>query len=247
VTRGASRTARLILLVDDNDINREVAQIVLESAGYRVDAVADGAEAIAAVQDHPYDLVLMDIQMPRIDGITATRRIRALDHPASRVPIVAMTAASMAKQLEEFRLAGMNDHVGKPFKKDGLLAAIERNLAEPAPASQGPAGFDREAYASLLDVMGDEQMRRLLDRLGAQLDACLGEPEAAAANRERLGREVHALVSAAGILGFADLSRASGHLERACLGDGDLPRALVRFQLARQQALHHIAALKQAA
>jgi signal transduction histidine kinase/DNA-binding response OmpR family regulator len=246
----APRHSALILLVDDNEINREVAQIVLEGGGYRVDGVVDGADAIAAVQAKAYDLVLMDIQMPGVDGITATQRIRALDHPASRVPIVAMTANVLPQHVEEFRRAGMNDHVGKPFKKERLLAVIEACLSgrdaqaiPPAPAE----GFDGATFADVLDVMGREQTNRLLDRLVGQLEQCLRDPETAASDRQRLGREVHALVSAAGLLGFSDLSEASRALERACHGEGDLARALGRFQISRQQALEQIPALKSAA
>jgi signal transduction histidine kinase/CheY-like chemotaxis protein len=247
--RPASRGAR-ILLADDNEINQEVARIVLEGAGYRVDVVPDGHEAIAAVQKISYDLVLMDIQMPGLDGITATKRIRALDHPSSKVPIIAMTANVLPQQVTEFKAAGMNDHVGKPFKKDRLLATIEtclnsvRPLGAPAaPEGEEPvSGFDEATYAGLLEVMGAEQIDRLLRRLFEQLEAC---PDGAAltGDRERLGREVHALMSAAGLLGFADLSKAGREVERACRGEGDLSRALLRFAGARREALRQIAAL----
>jgi CheY-like chemotaxis protein len=81
---------------------------------------------VKAVQDKHYDLVLMDIQMPTMDGLTATRHIRALDPPMRDVPIIAMTANVLPQQVEEFRSAGMADHIGKPFKRDELYGVIER-------------------------------------------------------------------------------------------------------------------------
>jgi CheY-like chemotaxis protein len=81
---------------------------------------------LAAVQAKTYDLVLMDIQMSGMDSISATQRIRALQGTAARVPIVAMTANVLTEQVVEFRAAGMNDHVGKPFRQNALLSAIDR-------------------------------------------------------------------------------------------------------------------------
>ena len=118
--------AARILLVEDVPINQDIARTVLQAAGHEVDVVADGAEAIMAVQANLYDLVLMDIQMPVMDGITATRHIRALQNPAKDVAILAMTANVLPQQIAQFRAAGMDDHVGKPFKRDELHAAVRR-------------------------------------------------------------------------------------------------------------------------
>jgi PAS domain S-box-containing protein len=118
-------TAR-ILLVEDITINQEIARAVLQAVGHEVDVVSDGAEAIMAVQINTYDLVLMDVQMPVMDGITATQHIRALQHPAKDLPIIAMTANVLPQQIAQFRTAGMDDHVGKPFKRDELYAAVHR-------------------------------------------------------------------------------------------------------------------------
>jgi CheY-like chemotaxis protein len=115
-----------ILLVEDNDINQEIARAVLQGAGHTVDVAADGSAAIEAVLARSYDLVLMDVQMPVMDGIAATQAIRALDHPASRLPIVAMTANVLPQQVEKFREAGFDDHVGKPFKKEQLYSAVAK-------------------------------------------------------------------------------------------------------------------------
>jgi signal transduction histidine kinase/ActR/RegA family two-component response regulator len=120
-----------ILLVDDNEINQEIARSVLQAAGHTVDVASDGATAVIAVQRNDYDVVLMDIQMPVMDGMTATQRIRALDGSARHVPIVAMTANVLPQQVRVFLEAGMNDHLGKPFKRDVLLEVIARSLRIP--------------------------------------------------------------------------------------------------------------------
>ncbi|MFC6741958.1 response regulator [Methylobacterium tardum] len=122
----ARATGKRLLLAEDVPLNQELARTILGRAGHTVDVVADGVAAVAAVQARPYDLVLMDVQMPVMDGITATRRIRALGGPLSRVPIVAMTANVLPQQVAELRAAGLGDHVGKPFRTDALLAAIDR-------------------------------------------------------------------------------------------------------------------------
>jgi CheY-like chemotaxis protein len=117
-----------ILLAEDVEINQEIARSMLEKAGYAVDVAANGAEAVRAVQNGSYDVVLMDVQMPEMDGLQATEHIRALSGPVSRIPIIAMTANVYAEQVASFIKAGMNDHVGKPFKRDALLAAVARWL-----------------------------------------------------------------------------------------------------------------------
>jgi len=118
-----------LLLVEDVDINRELATLILVAAGHEVSSVEDGRAAVEAVREGAYDLVLMDVQMPGMDGMTATRHIRAMDGPARDVPIVAMTANVLPAEVAAFREAGMDDHVGKPFDRDALYATIQRWLA----------------------------------------------------------------------------------------------------------------------
>jgi CheY-like chemotaxis protein len=125
VADGAARPAH-ILLVEDVAINQELARLILEKAGHRVDVAGDGAEAVEAVRQTPYDLVLMDIQMPVMDGIAATGRIRRLGGAQAALPIIAMTANVLPDQIARFRQAGMDDHVGKPFQAAELLATVAR-------------------------------------------------------------------------------------------------------------------------
>jgi CheY-like chemotaxis protein len=129
-----TKTGRL-LLVEDVEMNQELARAVLEARGHTVDVVSDGAAAVLAVQDYAYDLVLMDVQMPGMDGMSATQIIRRTAKPGPRLPIIAMTANVLPEQVRKFREAGMDDHVGKPFRPAELYATIDRWLPDPKMSS----------------------------------------------------------------------------------------------------------------
>ncbi len=117
----------LILIAEDHPLNRRVAGIVLEGAGLRYEFAEDGAAAVAAVKTGRFDLVLMDVHMPRMDGLEATRAIRALPGRPSAIPIIAVTAAS-PDEVSECRKAGMDDFVSKPIGAAALLERIAANL-----------------------------------------------------------------------------------------------------------------------
>ena len=121
-----------ILLAEDNATNQIVAIKILEKLGYRADAVANGLEAVYAIKTLPYDLVLMDVQMPDMDGLAATREIRKLTGEVKnpKIPIIAMTAHAMKGDREKCLNAGMDDYVTKPINPQELLDAIERNLGD---------------------------------------------------------------------------------------------------------------------
>jgi light-regulated signal transduction histidine kinase (bacteriophytochrome)/ActR/RegA family two-component response regulator len=113
-----------LLVVDDIDMNRDIASAFLTAGGHDVTCAESGEEAVAAVEAADFDVVLMDVCMPGMDGLEATRRIRALRPPRAGVPIVALTAQVFAEQIEECRNAGMNSHLAKPFAYDTLLDAV---------------------------------------------------------------------------------------------------------------------------
>ncbi|MBP7148476.1 MAG: response regulator [Acidobacteria bacterium] len=117
-----------VLLAEDNPINQKVALRMLEKMGYRVEVVASGCQALAAVARKPFDLVLMDCQMPEMDGYEATQRIRELSGPAARIPIIAVTANAMAGDRERCLAAGMDDYLAKPFNPREVAALLERWL-----------------------------------------------------------------------------------------------------------------------
>ena len=114
-----------VLLVEDNEINQEVAIGLLEDAAIQVDLAENGEIAVKMAQENNYDAVLMDMQMPVMDGIEATRAIRSHPH-LQDLPIIAMTANAMAVDRDKCLNAGMNDHIGKPIDPDELFSVLLR-------------------------------------------------------------------------------------------------------------------------
>ncbi|MDH4386988.1 MAG: response regulator [Caulobacter sp.] len=131
-------TTAHILIVDDNATNRMVAEALCEMFDCTSEQVADGVEAVEAATAGHFDLILMDIRMPRMDGIAATRAIRALPGPVAQVPIVALTANADPSDVRAYLEAGMNDVVEKPIKADRLLTVLDRVLS-------GVADLDSQA------------------------------------------------------------------------------------------------------
>ncbi|GAA3940836.1 PAS domain-containing protein [Hymenobacter algoricola] len=139
---------RRVLLVEDHDVNRQLAQLVLESYAVQVDTAADGATALALFEQHPYDLVLMDIQMPGMSGLEATAHIRRCPDPArARTPIIALTANAFRADNERYLAAGLDDCLAKPFEAAELLSRMVALLAPVAPLFD-LAGLHRMAHGS---------------------------------------------------------------------------------------------------
>lgn len=234
-----------ILLVEDLEHNRDLAQMILTKAGHEVDTAEDGMKAVAAVQARAYDLVLMDVQMPVMDGITATWRIRELDHSAAQVPIVAMTANVLPHQVRAFGEAGMNDHVGKPFKRAELLETVSTWLARsrsdregtPAPLtvkeSAGNTGLEE-----LKDLMGSEWVESGLRMLMQQIKETFRDEASAVADPQALASRAHRIVSHAALLGFMELSELCRRLEEACTGEAELSE-IFREAGAEARAAYH--------
>jgi PAS domain S-box-containing protein len=121
-----------VLLVEDGRMNQEIARIFLEHAGYEVSVAEDGAAALAALERDTYDIVLMDMQMPGMDGPETTRRIRARGGRLAEMPIVALTARVFSEDVAECLDAGMNGHLAKPFDRADMVATVERFTAKAA-------------------------------------------------------------------------------------------------------------------
>jgi CheY-like chemotaxis protein len=125
-----------VLLAEDNAINAMLAKQVLEKGGFIVSHVTNGMDALELLQKETFDVILMDIQMPVMNGITATEKIRALSGPAASIPVVAMTAHSLYGEMQSCYNAGMNGYVSKPFKTDTLFAAILDAIRSTRPSSK---------------------------------------------------------------------------------------------------------------
>jgi CheY-like chemotaxis protein len=222
-----------LLLAEDNVVNQRVATLLLQRLGQRPDVVSDGAEAVRAVRDRDYDLVLMDVQMPVLDGLEATRQIRATV-PAARQPrIVAMTANALTEDRDACLLAGMDEHLGKPVRPEELRRLLHKTAdltpgATPAPPTPEPDTTPGAGTAAAVDptVLG-ELTERLGDRGAAirvsLVDAWLRESE------KRLG-DLRAGVQA----GDGDLVASTAHALRsgsASLGALRLAAALERVEL----------------
>ncbi len=133
--QGPPRSASL-LVVDDHSVNQQLAQMMLEQMGHRVNVVGDGQEALDALEQQSYDVVFMDCQMPEMDGFTATREIRRREGEGRHTPIIAMTANAMTGDRERCLEAGMDDYVSKPINIERLQEALERQFSTIAPVEE---------------------------------------------------------------------------------------------------------------
>lgn len=164
---GGDRKLR-ILVAEDNKVNQAVIRAMIERADHRIDAVGNGLEAVSAVMRAPYDLILMDVQMPEMDGITATKRIREIEDPSAQIPIIALTANAMKGDRELYLESGMDDYVSKPIDPKALFSAIRRTCGADVAVSYR-ASAPKPAHAPVTD-------QALLD----DLDDLLGEMDEAA-------------------------------------------------------------------
>ncbi|QEP42825.1 response regulator [Ectothiorhodospiraceae bacterium BW-2] len=159
----ADRGALPLLLVDDNRVNQLVGEEMLKQLGYRCEIAAEGAAALQKLQQFDYGLVLMDVNMPVMDGLEATQRIRAPETPVRRhdIPIVAMTANAMSGDRERCLEAGMDDYLSKPLQLNSLQLMLERWLQQPQLADEGVREQSGESGGSPRPVMPLFELSRL--------------------------------------------------------------------------------------
>jgi two-component system, sensor histidine kinase and response regulator len=203
-----------ILLVEDNPVNQRVAQRILQNLAAEVTIANNGAEALERIADSNFDAVLMDCQMPVMDGFTATRRIRELElsSGAKRLPIIALTANVMSEDREKCIAAGMDAHLGKPIEAAQVIEALSRFLKAPATA---PA-IDRGALKALTG--GDAQFEReLAETFVSSGDQCLAEIIAAlkTSDFDTVRKRAHSLKGASANIHARELSQAASSLENA--------------------------------
>jgi signal transduction histidine kinase/DNA-binding response OmpR family regulator len=213
-----------VLVAEDNPVNQQVALGLLRRRGHRVDIVATGRAAVEAAASELYDVVLMDVHMPEMDGIEATREIRRLPGEKGRVPIIALSASAMQEETDACMKAGMVGHLLKPIDPVALATVLSRYAsAAPAPPkhSAGPSGAIDETYVRLLiDSLGAAKVGQLISEL----------PQHARPHRDRLAvarfdmdldqirAAAHALAGMAANLGLTALADLTGAIEEACRG-----------------------------
>ena len=227
----AARHPLSVLLAEDNPTNQRVTLGTLARFGYSADLVDNGLAAVEAVERTAYDLVLMDVQMPVLDGLAASRRIRASCGHAAGPYIIALTASAFRRDRESCLAAGANDYVAKPLRADELLRALLRcptrgtavpkaREVQPAPDLHA-ASLDRDALANLRALTGgtpgsvSDLVDTFLTDTPARLEAlrCAEDPEV-------LRRTAHSLKSSSAYFGAARLCSLLGELEQASLRHG---------------------------
>lgn len=184
---------------------------MLSSAGYRVDTVPDGAAAVQAVAAHPYDAVLMDCQMPELNGYEATAAIRAQEGSGQHTPIIAMTAGARREDRDRCLAVGMDSYRAKPVSKDALLALVARSVKK-RPTQQ----FDEAVIAELESLEGDV----LSDLLSLYFEEAAGQVSELSdaigrGDAQAVGRTAHKLLGSSSTLGAAHVSRVVSELETA--------------------------------
>jgi PAS domain S-box-containing protein len=217
-----------ILLAEDNPMNQKVALRLLERLGYTATVAWNGLEALAALEKQSYDVVLMDVQMPELDGLDATRRIVERWPEESRPHIIAMTANALPEDREACFAAGMNDYVAKPIRAEELARALKR--ARPLATSpdrnsseEADLTLDAAALRNLRDLGGDEFLAEVVDAFlsdAPELMAALRRP-LEDGNAEELRRAAHTLKSNGATLGAAQFAELCRTLEQRAK-DGEL-------------------------
>ncbi len=240
-----------ILLAEDNKINQKYALALLEKR-HRLTIAENGVQAVDAMRRESFDVVLMDIQMPELDGIGATRQIRAMPAPKCDVPIIAMTANAQFGAREEYLAAGMNDYVSKPISPGALLGLLDKIVPvdEPVASEFLPAAaLDAEAIALLRQAVGDEGFAEFVRQFCEDSRERAAEIAAGAASGDFaavLGA-AHVLVSTAGNLGAKRMSQTARELEGAAkqgdaVGVARLARQLAEVAVSSQAALQALIA-----
>ncbi len=230
-----------VLLVEDIDFNQMVARTMLEQMGLSVEVAADGQQALERWRQGDYDLILMDCQMPVMDGYSATRAIRAEEGEGCHIPIIALTANAVAEGQARCHAAGMDDFLPKPFEQAALKAVLARWLSasevasadepEAAVAEEAVEVIDRQVLEKMEQAMGGAVFAKLVPTFLASVENLLASARQASENGEaaELQRFAHSIKSAAGQVGALALAEQARSLEALAEG-GDIDAAGPRLE-----------------
>ncbi len=210
----ATRLPLKILLAEDNAVNQKVALRLLARLGYRADVVANGLEALEAVRRQSYDVVLMDVQMPEMDGLEASRRIKLGKAGRAAPRIIALTADAMQGDREKCLAAGMDDYLTKPIKVEALVDALTRTQPQPAPEDQ-EAVIDPKIFADFRDSLGADFIGEVLAVFKEDAPELLRNLRQALADHdaELFRRAAHSLKSNSASFGAVTLAELARELE----------------------------------
>jgi CheY-like chemotaxis protein len=239
-----------LLLAEDNEINQLVAAHALRAIGYQVDVVGNGEQALQALDEHTYEAVLMDCQMPVIDGYTATQELRHREGSGRRTPVIALTASAMTADRKRCYAAGMDAHLSKPFAAEELGAILRRWVSN-APVRTGSSGppprmesvFDegRMIDSSRLDMLqqlsvdGPSILREIIGAYDVHLPAALEALERTVQQGDAAGarRHAHQLRGAAANIGASSIAALAASIGSAARANRlvELPELLARLQV----------------
>ena len=216
VAAGGERSPLRILLAEDNEVNTKLALLLLEKLGYGADVVGNGREALETLQRERYDVVLMDVEMPEMDGLEASRRIHAESPDDRRPRIIAMTANAMQGDRETCLAAGMDDYLSKPIRREELARALARAAALRASSAQAEDVLDTAALEALEAATGDPAfVAELVETFRRDAPKLLDTMRSSAVdgNGETLRRTAHTLKSNARTFGASSLAELCEELE----------------------------------
>ena len=204
----AARHPLRILLAEDNVVNQKLALRLLQQMGYRADLASNGIEAIESVQRQTYDVVLMDVQMPEMDGLEASRQINARWQPPERPRIIAMTANAMQGDREMCLAAGMDDYLTKPIRVERLVEALNQRARPQGPMMTAPT-IDRATFDALKATTGADFALELVDTFLQEAPGMLDalRDGLAAQDADKFRRAAHSLKSNSNTFGALALGR----------------------------------------
>jgi CheY-like chemotaxis protein len=214
-----------VLVAEDNPTNQIITVTLLRKLGLEPEVVANGAEAVAAIAGAPYDIVLMDMQMPGVDGVEATRRIRRLPAPHGHVPIIGVTANAFVEDHARCLEAGMQAVVTKPFRASDLSRVMAPHLTRAeATADDDPRIADPAAWTRLVHDVGTEAARAIMSVFLQDSRARLARINShlATGDSHSIGREAHALKSSVDLLGFGRMTRFTALIQQRAREGADL-------------------------
>ena len=234
-----------LLVAEDNPVNQMIIAAILRRLGHHVTCVENGRLALELASAHPFDAILMDMQMPEMDGLAATRAIRNLPAPHGNVPIIALTADASSERRRFYDGAGLTDFLTKPIDRHALAARLDAIAAAATPADSRGEPLDVARYHELRESLGKAQVRDLLDLLVAELGRCPARIRQCLARGDfdAARAEAHSLKGAASNLGATALGNVAAAIEAAATNAAFAPE-LDALDAQARRTVKAIAALR---